>query len=120
EPSGPPMSPQNDRIRRIAEALARGRRVAIEADGPIDAMAEAVWRALPDRVRRRASVATWAFGNGNRFDLVALPRLAGVALDASYVDPATLDVAEQRSEARSQKPANRFRQIIWPFAIGHW
>ena len=42
---------------------------------------------LPDRVRRRASVATWAFGNGNRFDLVALPRLAGVELDSSYVDP---------------------------------
>jgi len=36
-------------------------------------------------------LATWAFGNANRFDLVALPRLAGVALDRSYVDPASID-----------------------------
>ena len=32
-------------------------------------------------------MATWAFGNGNRFDLLAVPRLSGVALDGSYVDP---------------------------------
>lgn len=31
-------------------------------------------------------MATWAFGNGNHFDLVALPRLVGVEFDASYVD----------------------------------
>jgi hypothetical protein len=36
-------------------------------------------------------VATWAFANGNRFDLVAVPRLTGVALDASYLDLAALD-----------------------------
>ena len=50
----------------------------MQSAGPIDAMARAVWRALPFRVRRRASVATWAFDNANRFDLVALPKLAGV------------------------------------------
>ena len=36
-----------------------------------------------DRVRRRASVATWAFDNANQFDLVGLPKLAGVALNPS-------------------------------------
>ena len=47
-----------------------------------------VWRevsgaALPRSVRRRATVATWAFDNANHFDLVGLPKLAGVALNAS-------------------------------------
>jgi hypothetical protein len=55
----------------------------VQSAGPIDAMARAVWRALPFRVRRRASVATWAFDNANRFDLVALPKLAGVAREPS-------------------------------------
>src|SRR4051812_47373710 len=57
-PPDPPV--EDDRGRRIAAALARGRRVAVEADGPIDALAERVWDLLPARVRRRASVATWA------------------------------------------------------------
>ena len=82
-------TPTDPSAPRIAEAIARGRRVALEADGPIDPLAEAVWAALPERTRRRASVATWAFGNGNRFDLAALPRLEGVTLDDSYVNPAT-------------------------------
>ncbi|CAN5861537.1 hypothetical protein BH23PLA1_BH23PLA1_22290 [soil metagenome] len=80
-------APVSERAFQIAEALGQGHRVALEAEGPIDALAEEVWRALPVRTRRRASVATWAFGNGARFDLIALPRLAGVDLDASYVDP---------------------------------
>ena len=74
------------RTRRIVEALSKRRRVAIESAGPIDHLAREVWAALPGSVRDRASVATWAFGNANRFDLVALPRLAGVELDPSYVD----------------------------------
>ena len=46
------------------------------------------WRGAsgaPCRVTSGAarSVATWAFDNANHFDLVALPKLAGVALDAS-------------------------------------
>jgi hypothetical protein len=90
-PDGGPDSDASDpRAGPIAAALARGRRVAVEAPGPIDELARQVWRTLPRRVRVRASVATWAFGNGNRFDLVAVPRLAGVPLDASYVDPAAL------------------------------
>ena len=82
---GPAETSGDDRAARIASCLAEGRRVAILAPGPIDALAGPVWAALPERVRRRASVATWAFGNANRFDLVALPRLAGVELDPSYV-----------------------------------
>ena len=39
------------------------------------------------RVRRRVSVATWAFDNANHFDLVALPKLAGVALRSFGLDP---------------------------------
>jgi hypothetical protein len=85
EPAGTIDRPADDRARRIAAALVRGRRVALESSGPIDELARAVWRALPDRTRRRTSVATWAFANGNRFDLVALPRLAGVAFDPSYI-----------------------------------
>ena len=86
--TSPPADP---RTRRIVEALARGKRVALESAGPIDGLAREVWLALPDPIRRRTSVATWAFGNANRFDLVALPRLAGVTLDRSYVDPASID-----------------------------
>ena len=71
----------------VVAAITRGRRVALESPTPIDDLARQVWRGLPERVRARASVATWAFGNANRFDLLAVPRLAGVALDASYVDP---------------------------------
>ncbi|GAC1472728.1 MAG: hypothetical protein NVSMB9_20320 [Isosphaeraceae bacterium] len=74
------------RAARIVDALTEGRRVALETPEPIDALAREVWRKLPERVRARASVATWAFGNANRFDLLAAPRLAGVALDASYAD----------------------------------
>ena len=40
--------------------------------------ARLVWRALPFRVRLRASVATRAFDNTNGFDLVGLPKLAGI------------------------------------------
>jgi hypothetical protein len=86
--------PGDERAGPIASALARGRRVALEAAGPIDALARDVWRTLPARVRRRATVATWAFANGNRFDLLAVPRLAAIELDASYVDPAALDTGK--------------------------
>ncbi len=71
--------------RAVAAALAAGRRVAIESDQPIDDLAAAAWSLLPDSRRRTATVATWAFTNGHRFDLLGLPRLAGVELDASYL-----------------------------------
>jgi hypothetical protein len=78
-----PASLVDERCEAIIDALKRGRRVAVQSDGPIDALARDVWRALPLLVRLRASVATWAFDNANRFDLVALPRLAGVAREPS-------------------------------------
>lgn len=63
----------------IVDALARRRTVALEADGPIDALARQVWRALPRSVRKRATVATWAFRNAPGFDLIAVPRLRAYA-----------------------------------------
>ena len=71
-------SPVNDRLKPIVTAIAQGRRVAVQSPEPIDALARGVWRALPIRVRLRASVATWAFDNANRFDLVALPKLSAI------------------------------------------
>jgi hypothetical protein len=96
----PPAPSADPRTSRIVEALSRGRRVAIESAGPIDRLAIEVWAALPESARRRASVATWAFGNANRFDLVALPRLAGVEFDRTYLDPASID-----AEPLPQPPA---------------
>jgi hypothetical protein len=78
-PDDPTTPVADERLAPIVAALAGGRRVAVQSAGPIDALARDVWRSLPFRVRRRASVATWAFDNANRFDLVALPKLAGVA-----------------------------------------
>lgn len=90
-PSGLAFPPGDHRAPRIARALAKGRRVALESAGPIDGLAREAWRSLPASTRFKASVATWAFGNANRFDLVALPRLAGVELDRSYLDPPAID-----------------------------
>jgi hypothetical protein len=87
------------RAGRVATALTRGRRVVIESAAPIEDLARQVWQALPERVRRRASVSTWAFGNGNRFDLAAVPRLAGIALDRSYLDPEEFSPVETVEEA---------------------
>ncbi len=79
-----PATPVDDeRLAAIVAAIAGGRRVAVQSAVPIDALAREIWRALPFRVRLRASVATWAFDNANRFDLVALPKLAGVAREPS-------------------------------------
>jgi hypothetical protein len=81
--SDPAASIVDERREAIVDALKRGRRVAVQSNEPIDALARDVWRALPFRVRLRASVATWAFDNANRFDLVALPKLAGVVREPS-------------------------------------
>lgn len=81
--SDPGASLVDERREAIIDALKHGRRVAVQSDGPIDALARDVWRGLPLPVRLRASVATWAFDNANRFDLVGLPKLAGVAREPS-------------------------------------
>jgi hypothetical protein len=67
------------RIEMITAALTRGQRVTIVSSAPIDGLARAVWVSLSSRVRRRATVATWAFSNANQFDLVAGPRLFQLA-----------------------------------------
>jgi hypothetical protein len=85
-PIDTPVAP---RAAAIAAALGRRRRVALESSEPIDGLAEQVWHALPRRVRMRLSVATWTFSNANHFDLLAVPRLAAITLDSSYVDPSS-------------------------------
>jgi hypothetical protein len=77
------VSNVDSRLARIVAALTLGHRVIVESSEPIDDLAQAVWCRLPRSVRCRTTVATWAFGNGNRFDLVALPKLAGVAVEAT-------------------------------------
>jgi len=76
-------STEQDRVTQAVAALSRGRPVIVQSAEPIDSLARDVWRGLPRRVRCRASVATWAFDNANQFDLVALPKLAGVNLNSS-------------------------------------
>jgi hypothetical protein len=83
-PSTPATDDDDDpRLTLVVNALTQGRRVVIQSNEPIENLARSVWRALPRAVRRRATVATWAFDNANQFDLVGLPKLAGVALNAS-------------------------------------
>ncbi len=76
-------SKDDPRLPQIVQALARGRRVVVQSSEPIDELARSTWRALPGLVRRRVTVATWAFDNTNQFDLVGLPKLAGTAFNSS-------------------------------------
>ncbi len=79
--SGPePAAPAVDdrRVETIVAAMRRGQKVVLASVQPIDDLARAVWRRLPGRTRQRATVATWAFSTANQFDLVAVPRLAGI------------------------------------------
>jgi hypothetical protein len=71
------------RLPLVVRALTEGRRVVVQSGEPIDGLARSAWPRLPHSVRRRTSVATWAFDNANNFDLVALPKLAGVVLNPS-------------------------------------
>jgi hypothetical protein len=74
---------QDVRVRAVVEAMTSGRKVVLHSSRPIDDLARLVWRELPRRVRRTASIATWAFRNDNKFDLVAVPRGAVVQLNGS-------------------------------------
>ena len=104
-PGTPRSQPPHVEAAAIAMTLSSGKRVALQSDTPIDALARAVWAALPQRVRRRSSVATFAFANALRFDLLASPRLDTLNLDASYVSPS--------SENRRDRTPMRWR----PYAI---
>jgi hypothetical protein len=79
-----PTGTEDGRIDRIVSALTRGQRVVIPSAEPITGLAHAVWIRLPGRIRCRTSVATWAFSNANRFNMVAVPRLA--CIDAGPSD----------------------------------
>ena len=60
-----PLHDDDPRLAQVVEALTRGRRVFIQSTEPIDGLAQSTWHALPRSVRRRATVATWAFDNAN-------------------------------------------------------
>jgi hypothetical protein len=78
-----PSAAVDPRVEPIAAALGRGRRAIVQSTTPADALVRAVWRRLSGRTRRKTSVATWAFGDANRFNLLASPRIGGLALDGS-------------------------------------
>jgi hypothetical protein len=80
-----PTAGESPQMASIVMALIERRRVLVQSSTPIGALAHDVWGRLPGRVRMRASVATWAFDTGNDFDLAALPKLRGIALDTSDV-----------------------------------
>jgi hypothetical protein len=73
----------DSRLEQIVAALTQKRRVVVQSTEPIDRLARSAWRALPRFVRRRATFATWAFDNANHFDLVGVPKLAGLPLNPS-------------------------------------
>ena len=84
EMATPLAAPNADaRLSPIVAALANGGRVVVQSHEPIDELARNVWHTLPRAVRRRATVATWAFDNLNQFDLVAMPKLSGTSLTGS-------------------------------------
>jgi hypothetical protein len=80
---GPDPPIRTETFFQIVQALAHGRRVAVQSTEPIDDLARAVWHELPLHIRLRASVATWAYDNSNAFDLVALPKLTSIMSDTN-------------------------------------
>ena len=108
--SPPTRAPDDDpRLAPIVTALTQGRRVVVQSSEPIDGLARSVWRALPRSVRRRATVATWAFDNANHFDLVALPKLAG----APWMPP-----TDPRTRARRPLNDSAHAADGWPRSPG--
>ena len=71
------------RVAPIIEALSRKRRVVVQSERPIDTLMMSAWRQLSGGPKRRPRAASWAFGNANEFDFVAVPRLGGLTLDGS-------------------------------------
>jgi hypothetical protein len=107
-----PAPPTDPRTRKIAQALVMGRTVELKSSNPIDSLAREVWACLPGSIRRRRSVATWAFGNANGFDLVALPRPSGVELERSESKPAIEPEPTQPVKVPRRLPLYRGAAIV--------
>jgi hypothetical protein len=107
-------------VETIVAAMRRGQRVVLACAEPIEDLASAVWRKLPGRTRRKASVATWAFSTANRFDLVAVPRLAGIKPDPSVLvlEPDSLGAVSDGPELASG-PAAALPHPGWQW-ISRW
>ncbi len=54
--------------------LESGRRVLLVSEQPAPALTAEIWGRIPSRIRRRSSMATWAYQNDNQFSLVTMPR----------------------------------------------
>ena len=115
-PSDRPADPST--VEPIVRALAKRRRVAVESPEPIEPLARGVWASLPDRVRVRASVATWAFSGENRFDLVAFPKLFGVELDPSYLPQALPVEPEPPTATLPEAKPPRNPRAAWVGVLG--
>ena len=76
-------STEDDTVREITRVILRHGKVIIPSATPADRLIQSVWRHLPGRTRSRISVATFAYDNGNQFDLVALPGLRAAELARS-------------------------------------
>jgi hypothetical protein len=103
----PTAAADDPRLQSIVTALTRRRRVVVQSSAPIDALARSVWLALPGRVRRRASVATWVFDGASHFDLVALPKLAGIDRDAFELILTHEQAGSPRDQAAFQPKESR-------------
>lgn len=78
-----PPGEVDERLAPIVDALSRKRRVVVQSERPVDTLMISAWRRLSGGTKRRTRAASWAFGNANEFDFVALPRLGGLTLDGS-------------------------------------
>jgi hypothetical protein len=86
----------------ILEAMSRRDRVVVPTDRPIPELARRTWSRMPRRIRRRSSMATWAFDNSNGFDFVALPRCRAAGL-APANDPSSLVLPSPDEPDRSAR-----------------
>ena len=102
----------DSRAARIAQALSRGQRVAVIDNRPIDDLARAVWARLSPRQRARKTVATWAFGTENHFDLVGLPARPNVTIPGGYTSEAVLADRPSTAHLSRSRPLLRSASLL--------